>query len=261
MRLVGLLRNLSILALEKMLNIKGHNVFCPCRSCKMKGARDISGGDSIYYIPSAHPDVPGEPRRSWNLPLRVHNDFIDGSRRYRAVTVRSARGHVNIPFLVLPASGVNGDCRCMSCRGIPRRRKGLPTSSSIIIIDPSTIALMSLLFATGLSQGERLSHPCPWSNGDRPQRQLRRYNPIQPPPGSLRAEYATAAHDRPTMCARPNYCDGCTFVWWVSSSGPTIKLSARETRCPDAHRYPVVSTPTTPTPTPTPTHPQYTPAV
>jgi hypothetical protein len=39
----------DILAMEKMLNIKGHNAFCPCRSCKIKGARNISAGQSIYY--------------------------------------------------------------------------------------------------------------------------------------------------------------------------------------------------------------------
>ncbi|KAJ6451860.1 hypothetical protein C8R47DRAFT_998293, partial [Mycena vitilis] len=69
----------DIIAIEKMLNIKGHNGFCPCRSCKMKGVRNLSG-PTIYYIPLTHPDTPGMPRRAWNpenLPLRKHSDFFD----------------------------------------------------------------------------------------------------------------------------------------------------------------------------------------
>ncbi|KAJ7075208.1 hypothetical protein B0H15DRAFT_792159 [Mycena belliarum] len=74
----------DIIAIEKMLNIKGHNSFCPCRSCKMKGARNVAGGGKIYYIPLTHPDRPDEPRRSWNptnLPMRTHQDFIDVADR------------------------------------------------------------------------------------------------------------------------------------------------------------------------------------
>jgi hypothetical protein len=69
----------DIIAIEKMLNLKGHNGFCPCRSCKMKGARNVAGRDTIYYYPLQHPDDPGQPRRSWNperLPLREHGDFV-----------------------------------------------------------------------------------------------------------------------------------------------------------------------------------------
>ena len=45
-----------------------------------EGCRNISRGDTIYYIPFALPDEPENPRRSWSLldlPLRTHNDFID----------------------------------------------------------------------------------------------------------------------------------------------------------------------------------------
>jgi hypothetical protein len=55
----------DIIAIEKSMNIKGHNGFCPCRSCKMKGVR---GQETIYYLPLTHPDG-----RSWdpsNLPMR-----------------------------------------------------------------------------------------------------------------------------------------------------------------------------------------------
>ncbi|KAF7372602.1 hypothetical protein MVEN_00123100 [Mycena venus] len=84
----------DILAIEKMLNIKGHNAFCPCRSCKMKGVRNISRGDTIYYIPFVLPDVVSEPRRSWsmtNLPLRKHDDFIDVAARLEDLPTVTAR--------------------------------------------------------------------------------------------------------------------------------------------------------------------------
>ncbi|KAJ7727431.1 hypothetical protein DFH07DRAFT_683911, partial [Mycena maculata] len=70
----------DMIAIEKMLNVKGHNGFCPCRSCKIKGVRNVSGGDTIYYIPLTHPHIPGERPRSWNprnLPLRTHSDWPD----------------------------------------------------------------------------------------------------------------------------------------------------------------------------------------
>ncbi|KAJ7642387.1 hypothetical protein DFH06DRAFT_1097627 [Mycena polygramma] len=89
----------DILAVEKLLNIKGHNGFCPCRSCKMKGARNVTGGEKIYYIPLAHPDVPGEPRRSWNpsnLPLRQHNYIIDIADRLEKL--ESAGAKANLAF-------------------------------------------------------------------------------------------------------------------------------------------------------------------
>jgi hypothetical protein len=95
----------DILAVEKLLNTKGHNAFCPCRSCKMKGIRNISGGDTIYYIPLTHPDLPGEPRRSWNptnLPLRHHDDFIDITNRLQ--TLKLVKDRKQLTFY----EGING---------------------------------------------------------------------------------------------------------------------------------------------------------
>ncbi|KAF7291084.1 hypothetical protein MKEN_01490300 [Mycena kentingensis (nom. inval.)] len=45
----------DIIAIEKMLNIKGHNGFSPCRSCEIKGVRNIVDGETIYYVPCAYP--------------------------------------------------------------------------------------------------------------------------------------------------------------------------------------------------------------
>jgi hypothetical protein len=70
----------DIIAMEKLLNIKGHNGYSPCRSCEIKGVRNIKGGDTIYYVPLTAPMVDGEPKRAWNprsLPLRSHESFTD----------------------------------------------------------------------------------------------------------------------------------------------------------------------------------------
>ncbi|KAJ7307666.1 hypothetical protein DFH08DRAFT_927436 [Mycena albidolilacea] len=84
----------DILAVEKLLNTKGHN-----------GIRNISGGDTIYYIPLTHPDLPGEPRRSWNptnLPLRHHDDFIDITNRLQ--TLKLVKDRKQLTF----HEGING---------------------------------------------------------------------------------------------------------------------------------------------------------
>ena len=48
---------------------------------------------TIYYIPFAHPDVPGAPHRSWNpanLPLRKHEHFIDVADQLQSLTTAKA---------------------------------------------------------------------------------------------------------------------------------------------------------------------------
>lgn len=69
----------DIIAMEKMLNIKGHNSLSPCRSCEMKGFRNVTGGEKIYYIPLSAPCDKHEQPESWdprNLPLRTHEHFL-----------------------------------------------------------------------------------------------------------------------------------------------------------------------------------------
>jgi hypothetical protein len=65
----------DILAIEKMLNIKGHNSLSACRSCEMKGRRGL---ETIYYMPLAAPSNTGELEETWdprNLPLRTDSSF------------------------------------------------------------------------------------------------------------------------------------------------------------------------------------------
>jgi hypothetical protein len=67
-----------MVSINAELGIKGHNGFSPCRSCEMKGVRNVTGGQTNYYIPLTQPAVEGEPLRSWDpsrLPLRTHDSF------------------------------------------------------------------------------------------------------------------------------------------------------------------------------------------
>ncbi|KAJ7277813.1 hypothetical protein C8J57DRAFT_1579380 [Mycena rebaudengoi] len=61
-------RDGDIIAIKKLLNLKGHNSLCPCRSCEMKGTRHAAGNEKIFYYPFTWPD-----RRYWDpteLPPR-----------------------------------------------------------------------------------------------------------------------------------------------------------------------------------------------
>lgn len=65
----------DIVAMEKMLGIKGHNGFCPCRSCEITGVRMKSLGGKVYYVPLTFPSNYVDGRgSSWDpamLPMRT----------------------------------------------------------------------------------------------------------------------------------------------------------------------------------------------
>jgi hypothetical protein len=68
----------DIVAIERILGIKGHNGYSPCRSCKEKGVRNVTGGGKNYYIPLTTPDAEHHTRPPINpraLALRHHDDF------------------------------------------------------------------------------------------------------------------------------------------------------------------------------------------
>ena len=68
----------DILAIEKFLRLKGHNGITPCRSCEIKAIHDPSIPESTYYVPLAHPKIPGQKLRSWDpssLPMRMHKTW------------------------------------------------------------------------------------------------------------------------------------------------------------------------------------------
>ncbi|KAF9230874.1 hypothetical protein BU15DRAFT_56772 [Melanogaster broomeanus] len=66
----------DIIAIEKLLDIRGHNAYCPCRSCLISGARNVSGGGTNYYAPLVPPVGSGLPRFDpMQLPMRTHEHF------------------------------------------------------------------------------------------------------------------------------------------------------------------------------------------
>jgi hypothetical protein len=68
----------DIVAIEKLLNIKGHNAIMPCRSCDII-ATISPGPDKTYYVPLT---LPGG-KQMWNpdrLPLREHGDWAIATR-------------------------------------------------------------------------------------------------------------------------------------------------------------------------------------
>lgn len=82
----------DIIAVEKMLNIKGHNSLSPCRSCQMKGVRNIVR-DKIYYIPLSSPCDEHEQPSTWdphNLPLRTHEHFLEVVEKIQSTTTEHA---------------------------------------------------------------------------------------------------------------------------------------------------------------------------
>ncbi|KAJ2913165.1 hypothetical protein MD484_g7253, partial [Candolleomyces efflorescens] len=82
----------DILAIEKTLRIKGHNSMCACRSCNLKGVRNLAENGKIYYIPLKLPhnrDNNGRDPR--NLPKRTHSQFIETLSTMDSLPTKSAR--------------------------------------------------------------------------------------------------------------------------------------------------------------------------
>jgi hypothetical protein len=69
----------DIIAVEKMMNIKGHNSLSGCRGCKIKGQRNVDA-ETIYYYPLAAPRDGNQQPASWEpreLPFRTHARFME----------------------------------------------------------------------------------------------------------------------------------------------------------------------------------------
>jgi hypothetical protein len=68
----------DLVAIAKMLGIKGIGGYCPCRNCKIKGVRNITAKSKQYYAALVTPDVPNQTRPDVdprNLEMRRHSDF------------------------------------------------------------------------------------------------------------------------------------------------------------------------------------------
>ena len=76
----------DIIAIEKLLNIKGHNGKCSCHSCEIKAINNPESPDKTYYVPLNHP----KKVRAWKatkLPLRTHTSWAD-------VTTKISQAHL-----------------------------------------------------------------------------------------------------------------------------------------------------------------------
>jgi len=81
-------------AINHILSIHGHNVFAPCHFCHIKGCRDVTSGDTNYYVPLNAPRTPGQENRFWdpeNLPMRSHNDYVYSLKQMVDAPTEAAR--------------------------------------------------------------------------------------------------------------------------------------------------------------------------
>lgn len=71
----------DIVAIEKLMGLRGHNSFSPCQSCNIKGIRNEIDGIKVYYLPlklprgnqyGIHLKGGRDPR---NLIMRMHSDW------------------------------------------------------------------------------------------------------------------------------------------------------------------------------------------
>ena len=85
----------DIIAIEKLLNVKGHNGKCPCRSCKIKAINNADSPDKTYYVPLSHPKKRGDRHRflldPLNLLLQAHGDWVDATTQLANATLTKER--------------------------------------------------------------------------------------------------------------------------------------------------------------------------
>jgi hypothetical protein len=67
----------DILAMAKLMRMKGANGLHPCCACKICGIRDVGSGKKTNYVPLHRPD--GESLDPFSLPLHTHDEFIDNA--------------------------------------------------------------------------------------------------------------------------------------------------------------------------------------
>ena len=82
-----IMKNGDIVAMERVLNLKGHNRLSPCRSCKIHGVRNISAHGTVYYVPLSTPNVAHQARPSIRpdaLDLCTHHQILTTIERLDA---------------------------------------------------------------------------------------------------------------------------------------------------------------------------------
>jgi hypothetical protein len=89
----------DINAIEKFLDIKGHNGKVPCRSCKIQAVNNPDEfADKTYYVPLTFPG--GKAFR--NAPLRKHSDWQQIFQKIQHAVTKSKKEEIAV------ASGIKG---------------------------------------------------------------------------------------------------------------------------------------------------------
>lgn len=80
----------DIPAITKLLFMKGHNGFSPCRACYIEGCPFQYARTVVYYVPLVHPNEVAE----WDcnrLPMRTHAQFLAHADELDAAPTKAAR--------------------------------------------------------------------------------------------------------------------------------------------------------------------------
>ncbi|KDN34874.1 hypothetical protein RSAG8_12061, partial [Rhizoctonia solani AG-8 WAC10335] len=80
----------DIPAVSKLLFLKGHNAFSPCRTCYIEGCLFRYPRVSVYYVPLTHPNLEAK----WDcddLPMRTHEGFLAHAAELDAARTKTAR--------------------------------------------------------------------------------------------------------------------------------------------------------------------------
>jgi hypothetical protein len=87
----------DIVAIEKVLNIKGHNGKSPCRSCEIKAINNPDSPDKTYYVPLHHPGK----IRAWEpkeLPLRTHASWAHVTTKISQANLKKDREAIAMQY-------------------------------------------------------------------------------------------------------------------------------------------------------------------
>jgi hypothetical protein len=113
----------DMIAIEKLLNIKGHNGKCPCRSCKIKAINNPDSPDKTYYVPLSSPRKRSNRQRfsidPLNLPLRSPRDWADATMQIANTALAKDKKALAIELGIkgMPAMGRVGSINY--ARGVP----------------------------------------------------------------------------------------------------------------------------------------------
>jgi hypothetical protein len=105
----------DMIFIEKILHLRGHNGFCPCRACLIQGI--LKPGGTTYYVPLTDPVTNLTWENPMEIPPREESLFVTVPRAVRRLPTQTARNALamhwgindtpilyGIPSLTLPSS-------------------------------------------------------------------------------------------------------------------------------------------------------------